>query len=94
MTAADGAEALALYAQHQDKIAVVLTDMRMPVLDGAVMIQALMRMNPGVRIIAASGLDVNGSVAKYSGDGVRHFLAKPYTAATLLKTLRMILGGK
>jgi hypothetical protein len=26
-----------------------------------------------------------------SGDGVKHFLTKPYTAGTLLKTIRTIL---
>ncbi|MEI9999778.1 MAG: ATP-binding protein [Verrucomicrobiota bacterium] len=89
--ASDGAEALALYVQHQDKIAVVLTDMRMPILDGSVMVQALMRINPRIKIIAASGLDVNGTVARNSGAGVKHFLTKPYTAGTLLKTLRTVI---
>ncbi|HUB67766.1 MAG TPA: PAS domain S-box protein, partial [Candidatus Methylacidiphilales bacterium] len=91
ITASDGAEALAIYAQYQQKIAIVLTDMRMPVLDGAAMIQALMRINPAIKIIAASGLDANNSVAKLPGSGVRHFLTKPYTAGTLLKTVRMVL---
>ena len=94
MTASDGAEALALYAQHQGRISVVLTDMRMPVLGGAAMIQALMRINPGVKIIATSGLDANEGLAQYSGAAVKHFLTKPYTAATLLKTLRVILDEK
>jgi YesN/AraC family two-component response regulator len=30
-------------------------------------------------------------VAKAAGAGVKHFLTKPYSAATLLKTLRAIL---
>jgi CheY-like chemotaxis protein len=94
MTASDGAEALALYAQHQDRISAVITDMRMPVLGGAAMIQALMRINPGVRVIATSGLDTNEGLAQYSGVAVKQFLTKPYTAATLLKTLRVILDEK
>ncbi len=34
LTARDGAEAVAVYAEHKDEIAVVLTDMMMPVMDG------------------------------------------------------------
>jgi two-component system cell cycle sensor histidine kinase/response regulator CckA len=94
MTAADGAEALAIYAQHRDEIALVLTDMKMPVLDGPATIHALMKINPLMKIIAASGLDANGSVAKVAGAGVKYFLTKPYTAATLLKTIRILLDEK
>jgi PAS domain S-box-containing protein len=91
LTAADGAEAVATYAQHRDEIAVVLTDMMMPVMDGAATVYALRRINPTIRIIAASGLNVNGEVDKFSGAGIQHFLLKPYTARALLKTLRTIL---
>ena len=34
LTATDGADAVAVYAQHRNEIAVVLTDMMMPVMDG------------------------------------------------------------
>jgi PAS domain S-box-containing protein len=91
LSATDGAEAIALYAQHRHEIAVVLTDMMMPVMDGSAVIRVLTRMNPAVKIIAASGLSSNGGAVKVSSAGVKHFLTKPYTAGTLLKTLRMIL---
>jgi len=91
LTAADGAEALAIYAQHRREIAMVLTDMSMPVMDGPATIRALKRINPAVKIIAASGLMANGSAINGTGMGVKHFLTKPYTAGTLLKTVRTIL---
>ncbi len=91
LTATDGADALGVYLKHQSEIAIVLTDMMMPIMDGPAMIHALMRINPLVKIIAASGLKANDSVAKASGGGVKHFLTKPYTAGTLLKTMRAIL---
>ena len=91
LTAADGTEALALYAQHRHKIAVVLTDMAMPIMDGAATIRALRKMNPTVKIIAASGLHSNGGTTRLSGDGVKYFLTKPYTAGTLLNAVRAIL---
>ncbi|CAM2888622.1 PAS domain S-box protein [Rariglobus hedericola] len=91
ISAADGAEAVALYSVQRERIAVVLTDMMMPVMDGAATIQALTRINPHIHIIAASGITANGDVAKAAGSGVRHFLPKPYTAGTLLKVLRQVL---
>jgi CheY-like chemotaxis protein len=91
LAAKDGAEAVAVYADHLKEIAVVLTDMSMPIMDGAGVIRALIKINPGVEIIAASGLNANGDVARLSGGMVTHFLTKPYTAATLLKLIRTIL---
>jgi PAS domain S-box-containing protein len=93
LTATDGAEAIAVYARHEGEIAVVLTDMSMPIMDGAALIRALTKINPAIKIIAASGLHANGDAAKASGAGVKHFLTKPYTAGALLKAIRMILDG-
>ena len=91
LSASNGAEALAIYAQFEGEIAAVLTDMAMPVMDGAATIRGLMQINPDIRIIASSGLTANGTIAKASESGTKHFLAKPYTAGTLLKTLRATL---
>ena len=41
ITAGDGAEAVALFAKQAGEIAVVLTDMMMPVMDGSTTIQVL-----------------------------------------------------
>ncbi len=91
LLASDGVEASTLFTAHQEEIAVVLTDMMMPVMDGLATIQVLMRMNPQVRIIAASGLGVKDMVAKAMGAGVKHFIPKPYSAETLLQTLAQVL---
>jgi len=91
LTATDGAEAVAIYAQHRHEIALVLTDMMMPLMDGPATIRALRKIDPMVKIIAASGLNANVEVAKVSGIGIKHFLTKPYTTGTLLKTMRAIL---
>jgi PAS domain S-box-containing protein len=91
MTANDGAEAIAIYAQHRKKIAVVLTDMAMPVMDGPATIRALLKVNPATKIIAVTGLKTEGSEAKALNAGVKHLLSKPYTTSTLLQTLRTVL---
>jgi len=91
LVAEDGAGALALYAQHQAQIALVLTDMMMPVMDGYATIRALRRINPAVKIIAASGLGINRMSAKTANVGVHHFLQKPYTTEALLHTVGELL---
>ncbi len=91
LTATNGADALAVYVQNKAAVAAVLIDMMMPVMDGPSTIYALTRINPGIRIIAASGLHDNASAAKISEISQKHFLTKPYTAATLLKTIRAVL---
>jgi PAS domain S-box-containing protein len=88
ITAEDGAEAIALYAMHRSEIAVILADMMMPVMDGTALIAATRRIDPGVKIVVASGNDANASAAKA---GVPHFLAKPFTAEVLLRTLSTVL---
>ena len=91
LTAADGAQAVALYTQRGSEIAVVLTDLMMPVMDGAAAIHALRSLNPAVRIIAVSGLDSAASAAAGRSPGTRDFLSKPYTAQTLCARLRDVL---
>lgn len=93
ITAEDGAQAIGQFALARDQVAVVLTDMMMPVMDGPALIVALKRIDPQVRIIAASGLNANGNVAKAANVGVKHFLPKPYSADTLLTTLRQVIAA-
>lgn len=88
VTAEDGAQAMGVYALHRADIAVVLTDMMMPFMGGAALIAALIRLDPSIRIIAASGLSTNNDV---TNAGVRYFLAKPYTADALLSVLKTAL---
>ncbi len=91
LTASDGTEALALYADKKNEIAVVLTDMVMPFMDGPATIRALQRMNSKVRIIAASGLGTGLRAGEGTLEGVSVFLNKPYTAEKLLRTLAEVL---
>ncbi len=93
LTSSDGIEALALYAQHQDEISLVLTDMMMPLMDGSTTIHTLQKLNPQLKIIAVSGLASNEQVVSSSGVGVKAFLSKPYTARELLSTINGVLSA-
>jgi two-component system, cell cycle sensor histidine kinase and response regulator CckA len=93
LTASDGTEAVALYAQNKDKVEMVLTDMMMPYMDGPATIRALQRIDPHVKIIASSGLSENGRAAEAAGIGVNKFLSKPYTAEKLLRAIAELLNA-
>ena len=67
-------------------------DMMMPYLDGAATIRALRKLNPGIKIIASSGLSANDKMVEAANEGVKIFLMKPYTAEKLLKALAETLG--
>jgi two-component system, cell cycle sensor histidine kinase and response regulator CckA len=84
LAASGGAEALALFMSHRNEIRVVFTDMTMPGMDGATLIQKIRGLDPRARVIAASGL---GSTEASRVAGVLRFLPKPYTADTMLKAV-------
>lgn len=90
LTAEDGAQAIDVYARNRS-IGLVLTDMMMPLIDGATLISALRRIDPDVRIIAASGLDGTIQRARSVNGGNFHFLAKPFTAELMLRTIFQVL---
>lgn len=87
LTAADGMEAIALFDQNSDRVRLVITDMMMPLMDGAALIKSLQQIKPGVRILAVSGL-IEGSAPPCAGaDGTVTLLQKPFTAEKLLQTV-------
>jgi PAS domain S-box-containing protein len=93
IAAKDGAEAIAAFTSHRDDIDVVVTDMLMPFMDGPATIRVLRKLDPSVKIIAASGLLDHEKVRDATGMDNIAFLLKPYTAEKLLTTLRKVIGG-
>ena len=93
ITASDGIEAIALYAEHKHEISVILLDMMMPSLDSATTIRTLRKLNSQVKIIAMSGLATNDAITRTLNEGVKAFLAKPFTADELLNLLITLCSG-
>ncbi|MEM4657973.1 MAG: PAS domain S-box protein, partial [Candidatus Methanosuratincola sp.] len=91
LLAKDGVEGVGTYTEHGDEISVVIVDMVMPVLGGSSAIKAISSVNPEVKIIATSGMQHSMEIVDESGPVVKAFLFKPFTAPTLLKTLRSVL---
>ena len=92
VTAQDGTEALALYAGRQQEIAIVVTNVEMPFMDGPALCRALKKLNPEVRILVSSGHKQADRVQAIKAVGVDDFLAKPYTADSLADRVHGILN--
>jgi two-component system cell cycle sensor histidine kinase/response regulator CckA len=88
LTASNGIEAVTLYAQYQEKIHVVLTDMMMPSMDGPTTIRMLQKINPQVKVIAVSGLMASEKLSAAANCGIKAFLSKPYTKKELLEKIQ------
>jgi two-component system, cell cycle sensor histidine kinase and response regulator CckA len=94
LTAGDGVEAVATYTKHQQEISLVLLDMMMPSMDGAIAMRALQNINPNVKIIAISGLPSEQKIRHAQAMGIRAFLSKPCTTIELLQNINTVLSGK
>ena len=92
VTARDGTEAVATYTAHRDEIRGVITDLLMPHMDGPSTIRVLRKLDPNVKVIAASGLVEAEKLKDVTGLERIPFLMKPYTAEKLLTTLQQVLA--
>lgn len=90
----DGAEAVALFAVHQQQIDLVLTDLMMPGIDGPALIAAIRRIDPTVKIIATSGLHTSRQMVKAGEFGIQQFLVKPYSASRLLAAVNATINPR
>lgn len=91
LTAEDGAEGVAIYAEQKKAIDLVITDIMMPVMDGAAMVSALRKLNADVRVMGVSGYvgrpDVEGLDTALKDLGVMTILEKPFTTDVLLEAV-------
>ncbi len=90
LMAENGTVGLALYREHQKKVLVVLTDMKMPAMQGAEVIQTLRTINPEVRIVVMSG--VPEEMARVVEEpGRLAFLQKPMTKKDVVRAFQFVL---
>ncbi len=94
ITASDGAEGVARFAEQRQTVALVLTDMMMPIMDGHHLIITLRKMDPNVKIIASSGLIDKPKISGSNQKAVNGFIDKPYTAEKLLRLISDVLKEK
>lgn len=92
LTAANGADALALAAADDRQIDLVLTDIVMPGMQGTELARQLGTARQGVRVLFMSGFD-RGALGQAGLDGSPTFLAKPFTREALARAVRLALDA-
>lgn len=91
LEAAGGEEALQLARENALRIDVVLTDMRMPGLDGPSLVAGLADVLPVLRVVYMSGYTDGLLEDQIPASGLA-FLSKPFTVEQLTRTLAAVLG--
>jgi two-component system cell cycle sensor histidine kinase/response regulator CckA len=93
LSAADGQQALHVARQHFGPIALLLTDVVMPGMNGRVLRERLAPSQPGMKVLHMSGY----TDAFIAGHGVleagTHLLHKPFTQETLTRKVRELLDA-
>jgi PAS domain S-box-containing protein len=84
---ADGVRCLEFYRQSFRDVDVVLLDMAMPLMTGRETFLKMREINPAIIALLASGYSLDREAQSMIDEGVRGFVQKPYSRATLLTSL-------
>jgi len=93
VSAANGAEACAIFESRCSEIALVVTDQDMPELDGTGLIRFIRKSRPDFKVLVTSGL-TGSSGTSSSDDMAAPFLSKPFTSFELLNEIHRLLSSK
>ncbi len=91
IAAADGEEAVTIYAQRYREIALVLSDVGLPKKTGDALFRSLKEINPALKMILASGFMEPNDKSEILKAGVKEFVQKPYELSTVFRAIREIL---
>ncbi|MFP4579481.1 MAG: PAS domain S-box protein [Candidatus Sumerlaeia bacterium] len=86
--AMDGKEAIEIFKEYQDRIALVLLDMTMPHMDGVETFRELRRIRPDVQVVISSGYNEQEILNQFSGKNLAGFIQKPYRMQNLKAVLQ------
>jgi CheY-like chemotaxis protein len=94
ITAKNGKDALEAYRVKQQDISLVILDLMMPEMGGKRCLEELLKLDPSIRVLMASGyLDQNSDQVSLS-QGAKGFIPKPFELSHLLDTVRSTLDEK
>ncbi len=92
VTAIDGADGLERLTEAGGAFDLLLTDIRMPLMDGIALALAAKRDHPDLTILLMTGFADQRERAKGLETIVADVLTKPFTLADLRATVRRVLG--
>jgi two-component system, cell cycle response regulator CpdR len=87
-TANDGAEALDLLTREHGAFELLLTDIRMPIMDGIALALAAARDHPNVAILLMTGYADQRERASGLDALIHDVIAKPFSLATIRNAVR------
>lgn len=93
LTAANGIEALDLFAKAHNEIALVLTDMGLPKMSGLEMVKRIRGASPAMKVILASGYLPAEQKFEVETIGAHEFVEKPYLPDELFRKIRQVIDG-
>jgi two-component system cell cycle sensor histidine kinase/response regulator CckA len=93
LTARNGEEAVEIYSRQGKQIDLVILDLGMPGMGGDKCLKELLRINPSVKVLIASGYAATQTVQSVLEAGASGFMAKPYRLEDMLKKVREVLDG-
>ncbi len=91
---ADGGAVALEYLQKRDDIAILLTDVVMPAMDGRQLVEAALQLRPDLRVLYMTGYTRNAIVHNGALDANTHLITKPFTISELDRELRRILSDR
>lgn len=86
--AADGEEAARLYDQHQPDVMVL--DLRMPKLDGVAVVQHVLEVHPGARLLIMTTYDGDEDIFQCLSQGAKGYLLKDAPRQEILSAIRAV----
>ncbi len=93
LTSSSGPKGLDTLQNAGGDIRAVLLDFHMPGFDGAETLQYVRRLNPKVKIVAMTGVDVTALPPSFRG-GVDLFIQKPFPVSQLIAALHKLVGDE
>ncbi len=92
IAAGNAREALAIFEEKKDGIALIILDLIMPEMGGKECLEELMKIDPDVKVLICSGYSANGAAKSVTEIGAKGFIRKPYNLNEILTQIREILG--
>ena len=92
LPAHNGKEAIEIFKQNTDKVAIVILDLIMPGMGGGEVYERLKEIDPTVKVLLSSGYSIDGQAAEILNRGCDGFIQKPFKLNELSFKLREIIS--
>lgn len=92
LTAHNGRQAIEIFQQNHEKIAIVVLDLIMPGMGGGEVYERLKEIDSDVKVLLSSGYSINGQAAEILNHGCDGFIQKPFNLNELSYKLREIIS--